>query len=90
MTAPWASDLASRARLGPGARVLDAACGTGVVAREAAGRAGVTGRVAALDINPGMLAVARSPGRSPLRMARPSRGSAPACSRCRFPTGSST
>src|SRR5450432_1246138 len=60
ITALWAADLAGRAALLPGYRVLDVACGTGVVARVAAERVGGTGRVAALDINPGMLAVARS------------------------------
>ena len=38
--------------------MLDAACGTGVVARLAAGRVGPDGRVVGLDLNPGMLAVA--------------------------------
>lgn len=60
MTAMWAADLVDRAALRPGERVLDVACDTGVVARVAAERVGSTGRVAALDINPGMLAVARS------------------------------
>lgn len=60
MTAVWAADLASRAALLPGDRVLDVACGTGVVARLAAERVGGTGRVAGLDVNPGMLEVARS------------------------------
>jgi ubiquinone/menaquinone biosynthesis C-methylase UbiE len=60
MTAMWAADLADRAALRPGERVLDVACGTGVVARVAAERVGSTGRVAGLDVNPGMLAVARS------------------------------
>jgi ubiquinone/menaquinone biosynthesis C-methylase UbiE len=59
ITAVWASDLVDRAALRPGERVLDVACGTGAVARVAAERVGVTGRVTALDINPGMLAVAR-------------------------------
>jgi ubiquinone/menaquinone biosynthesis C-methylase UbiE len=40
--------------------VLDVACGTGVVARLAAETVGETGRVAAVDINREMLAVARS------------------------------
>jgi ubiquinone/menaquinone biosynthesis C-methylase UbiE len=39
--------------------VLDVACGTGVVAREAARRVGPAGAVAGLDRNEGMLAVAR-------------------------------
>ena len=60
ITAVWARDLVGQAAPRPGERVLDAACGTGVVARVAAEHVGSTGRVAALDINPGMLAVARS------------------------------
>jgi SAM-dependent methyltransferase len=39
---------------------LDVACGTGIVARLAAERVGSRGTVAGLDLNPGMLAVARS------------------------------
>jgi ubiquinone/menaquinone biosynthesis C-methylase UbiE len=60
ITAMWASDLADRAGLRRGEHVLDVACGTGVVARVAAERVGRSGRVVGLDINPGMLAVARS------------------------------
>jgi ubiquinone/menaquinone biosynthesis C-methylase UbiE len=55
----WAADLIDRAAPRPGERVLDVACGTGVVARLAAERMG-SGRVVGLDINAGMLAVARS------------------------------
>jgi ubiquinone/menaquinone biosynthesis C-methylase UbiE len=44
----------------PGERVLDVACGPGVVARVAAERVGATGQVVGLDLNPGMLAVARA------------------------------
>jgi ubiquinone/menaquinone biosynthesis C-methylase UbiE len=58
--APLAADLIETAALRPGERVLDVACGTGIVARLAAGRVGPTGIVAGLDINPGMLAVART------------------------------
>lgn len=58
--APVANDLITRAALRPGERVLDVACGTGVVARMAANRVGASGVVAGLDINPGMLAVART------------------------------
>jgi ubiquinone/menaquinone biosynthesis C-methylase UbiE len=58
--APLATDLIDIAALRPGERVLDVACGTGIVTRLAAERVGVTGAVAALDINPGMLTVARS------------------------------
>lgn len=58
--APVADDLIAAARLKPGERVLDVACGTGVVTRLAAERVGASGTVAGLDVNPGMLAVARS------------------------------
>src|ERR1700751_727028 len=54
-----ATDLIYRAAPRPGERVLDVACGTGVVARLAAERMG-SGRVVGLDINAGMLAVAQS------------------------------
>ena len=57
---PVAEDLIEVARLQPGERVLDVACGTGVVTRLAAERVGAAGLVAGLDVNPGMLAVARS------------------------------
>ncbi len=57
---PLATELVETALLGPGERVLDVACGTGVVARLAADQVGAAGHVTALDVNPGMLAVARS------------------------------
>jgi ubiquinone/menaquinone biosynthesis C-methylase UbiE len=60
VTATWAADLVDRAAVRRGERVLDAACGTGVVTRAAAECVGDGGSVAGLDINPGMLAVARS------------------------------
>ena len=55
----WAPQLVEAARIRPGQRVLDVACGTGILAREVASRIGPTGRVAGLDPNPGMLAVAK-------------------------------
>jgi ubiquinone/menaquinone biosynthesis C-methylase UbiE len=58
--APAADDLVALANLQPGERVLDVACGTGIVARLAADRVGATGSVSGLDIHPGMLEVARS------------------------------
>lgn len=57
---PVADDLVVVADLTPGERVLDVACGTGVVARRAAERVGGAGAVAGLDVNPGMLATARA------------------------------
>ncbi len=60
IAAPLAEDLVKIAALSPGERVLDVACGTGVVTRLAGQRVGDSGSVAGLDVNPGMLAVARS------------------------------
>ncbi len=40
--------------------MLDAACGTGIVARHAAARTGPTGRVVGVDVNDDMLRVART------------------------------
>ena len=57
---PLAIDLIQVAALGDDDRVLDVACGTGVVARLAAQQVGGSGSVAGLDPNPGMLAVAKS------------------------------
>ncbi|WP_455220901.1 class I SAM-dependent methyltransferase [Kaarinaea lacus] len=57
---PAANGLIKIAALRSGERVLDVACGTGVVTRLAAEAVGTTGTVVGLDINPGMLAVARS------------------------------
>jgi len=57
---PWAPLLVERAEVAPGERVLDVACGTGVVARIASQRVGATGYVAGLDLNAGMIAVART------------------------------
>jgi SAM-dependent methyltransferase len=62
---PWAPVVVGAARLRPGGRVLDVACGTGAVAREAARCLGVRGAVVGLDNNPAMLAVARSVPVSP-------------------------
>jgi SAM-dependent methyltransferase len=54
----WAPRVADAAGIGPGQRVLDVACGTGVLTREAAARSGAAGFVAGLDLDPAMLAVA--------------------------------
>lgn len=55
----WGDVVADSAGIAPGQRVLDVACGTGVLACAAARRAGRGGTVIGLDPNGGMLAVAR-------------------------------
>jgi ubiquinone/menaquinone biosynthesis C-methylase UbiE len=56
--APGAEYLIELATPGPGERVLDVACGTGIVARRAALRVGSGGKVVGLDLNEGMLGMA--------------------------------
>lgn len=60
MFVPWTADLIQRAAPQPGERVLDLACGTGIVTRSVASIVGAEGAVTGLDISPGMLEVARS------------------------------
>lgn len=55
----WAARVADAAQLSPGQKVLDVACGTGVLAREVAKRIQPGGAVTGLDRNEGMLTVAR-------------------------------
>jgi ubiquinone/menaquinone biosynthesis C-methylase UbiE len=55
----WAPRVAEAAQIVAGHRVIDVACGTGVLAREASRRAALGGSVVGLDRNEGMLAVAR-------------------------------
>src|SRR2546425_12174530 len=57
---PWAIDLLKLAAPIPGERVLDVACGTGIVARLAAKSVAPMGKVIGLDLNAGMLKVARA------------------------------
>jgi SAM-dependent methyltransferase len=57
---PWARALLKHAAPQPGERVLDLACGTGIVARQVAPVVGTAGSVVGLDLRPGMLVVART------------------------------
>lgn len=59
-TGPFAAFLIEHANPQPGERAVDVACGTGVVARKTAPRVGPTGIVVGVDMNPDMLAFARS------------------------------
>jgi SAM-dependent methyltransferase len=56
---PWAEFIVDLAAPKPGDRVLDVACGTGIGARVAAERVAPDGEVTGLDIDPGMIEVAR-------------------------------
>lgn len=56
--APCAELVVGAASVIPGVRVLDLACGTGIVARTAAPRVGPAGSVVGTDLNEGMLRVA--------------------------------
>jgi len=58
--APFVEAVIAGAGIRSGDSVLDVACGTGLATRRAAEIVGASGRVAGLDLNPGMLAKARS------------------------------
>jgi hypothetical protein len=53
----WAPHLVEAAGVGPGQAVLDVACGTGVVARAAAGRMGGRGTLASFRTPTGRVAL---------------------------------
>jgi ubiquinone/menaquinone biosynthesis C-methylase UbiE/uncharacterized protein (DUF1330 family) len=55
----WGPVIAAEARIGRGDRVIDVACGTGVLALAALDRVGTEGKVVGLDPNVDMLGVAR-------------------------------
>lgn len=55
---PWANELVDRVALQSGTRLLDIACGTGIVARVAAQRLQGSGMVVGIDLNPAMIEVA--------------------------------
>lgn len=57
---PWAIDLLARVALKPRERVLDVACGTGIVARLASQQVGASGHVTGVDLNADMLIEART------------------------------
>jgi SAM-dependent methyltransferase len=57
--AQWAPLLCDAAGVASGHRVLDVACGTGIVARTAADRVAPDGTVVGVDLNEAMLTVAR-------------------------------
>jgi ubiquinone/menaquinone biosynthesis C-methylase UbiE len=60
-TTSWfAAILLEHANPRPGERVVDIACGTGIVARQAAPRVGAGGAIVAVDINPAMLTTGRA------------------------------
>ena len=58
--APWSSHLIQIANPQPGERVLDVACGTGIVARQIAPRVGPQGVIIGLDLDPDKIDVARA------------------------------
>jgi ubiquinone/menaquinone biosynthesis C-methylase UbiE len=55
----WVEPVLEASEVGPGDRLLDVACGTGIVARTAASRVAPDGTVTGLDLNDAMLSVAR-------------------------------
>ena len=59
MFGPLAELTLERVGLSAGERVLDVACGTGIMARHAAARVGESGEVVGIDLNTGMIEVAR-------------------------------
>lgn len=59
MIAEWVPRVLALVALQPGEKVLDVACGTGVLTRAAAGAVGHGGSVSGVDISPDMLSLAR-------------------------------
>jgi ubiquinone/menaquinone biosynthesis C-methylase UbiE len=61
---PWVDDLFEGVHLARGDRVLDVACGTGIVARVAKQRLGADAHVVGVDVSAPMLAIASERGRT--------------------------
>jgi 2-polyprenyl-3-methyl-5-hydroxy-6-metoxy-1,4-benzoquinol methylase len=68
---PVSAGLLTAAALQPGERVLDVACGTGLIARVAAERVGRNGSVTGIDITPDMIDVATEPSGKGREVASP-------------------
>ena len=84
----WAPIVVDLAQPRLGERVLDVACGTLVVAQIAAARVGPTGRVFGVDLNPGMLSVARSIVSTDVRSDGPLHWQEASADKLPFPDGS--
>ncbi len=72
----WAPRMVAAARLGLGDHVLDIACGTGVLTRAVARHVGPSGSATGLDLDAGMLTIARTV-RPDLRWLQGSAGQLP-------------
>src|SRR5258706_7984540 len=84
----WAPILVELAQPRRGERVVDVACGTGIVARIVAARVGPTGAVVGVDLNPGMLSVARSVAPTDSRSNAPLQWQEASADKLPFPDGS--
>jgi len=84
----WAPILVELAHPRPGERVVDVACGTGIVARIVAARVGPKGTVVGVDLNPGMLSVARSAVSTDPRASAPLQWQEASADKLPFPDGS--
>jgi SAM-dependent methyltransferase len=85
---PWAPIVVELAHPLPGEHVVDIACGTGIVARVAAARVGPTGAVVGVDLNPGMLSVARSVAATNAQPGAPIQWQKASADKLPFPDGS--
>ena len=65
MFTPWAENLMEQSTPSSGDRVLDLACGTGLVSAQIAKHLGVNGSIAGLDFSAGMSKIFDMPRVSP-------------------------